>query len=65
MKETAMAHITCTITLDVTYDDGSEPNETALVDAKYALQHAIKTRVFGQGFLPDYVEADNWNVIIH
>lgn len=65
MKETAMAHVTCTITLDITDDHGNEPNETALIDARFSLEAAIRTRLFGQGFLPDYVEADNWALTIN
>lgn len=50
------------ITLTLTNENGDNLSPQQEIDAAFALETAIQQRLFGEGFLPDDVEADSWAI---
>jgi hypothetical protein len=70
MKETAMAKrppansLTCTLAVTLTNDKGRRPSQGQMAHASEVLREAIQNRLFGEGFLPDDLLVDSYDITI-
>lgn len=55
--------VKATVRIYIECDDGSEPTENDVKAAKAALHDAIWKRLFGEGFLPDWLNVETWEIV--
>jgi hypothetical protein len=57
--------LTCIITIDLIDEDGKKPSKLQIIEASDTLHTAIQNRLFGEGFLPEDILADTWDITIN
>ena len=58
----AHAYVTATLMLRLETEDGQRLTAAQLQEAKACLEQAILTRLMGDGFLPDDLLLDSWDI---
>ncbi len=54
--------IGCVVTVELANDRGRPPTSSDVALAQETLENAIQNRLFGQGFLPDDLVAEAWDI---
>lgn len=58
------AALTCTLTLTLETESGGRPAPSQMTRARQALEDAIRSRLFGEGFLPCDIFVDAYGIAI-
>jgi len=56
-----MTTIILALKLEVTTEHGEDLSDAQILSSNEAIESALATRLFGEGFLPDDIELDTWS----
>lgn len=64
LKPSKARTLTCTITIELETETGGRPSQPQMVAASEALALAVRSRLFGDAFLPHDVFIDSYDLTI-